>query len=313
MLEAGAARHALLQSAAALYREIIDREKLSVDWQAQGLLFVFRDRHGFDEYRDADRWLRTNFGVAARMIEGSDALTALEPALKPGLAGAWLYEIDAHLRPDRLMRELQRILLERGVRIIEQCEVKGFGEAGGNARVAHTTHQDIEADEFVVCTGAWTPFLNNALGSRIPIEPGKGYSITMPRPTICPRHSMILEECHVGITPFADGYRVGSTMEFAGYDTTLNRTRLDYLRKGAAQYLHEPAAEPVEEEWYGWRPMTWDDNPYIDRAPRFPNVWVAAGHNMLGLSMGPATGKLIAEMIEGRAPHVDAGPYRIGR
>lgn len=313
MLEAGAARHALLQSAASLYREIIDREKLAVDWQPQGLLFVFRDQHGFDEYREADAWLRSNFGVAARMIEGSDALTALEPALKPGLAGAWLYEIDAHLRPDRLMSELKRILSERGVRMIEACEVKAFDGAGGQARAARTSQQDIEADEFVVCTGAWTPFLNDQIGCKIPIHPGKGYSITMPRPVICPRYSMILEECHVGITPFEDGYRIGSTMEFAGYDATLDRRRLDYLRKGAAEYLHEPAAEPVEEEWCGWRPMTWDDNPYVDRSPRFRNVWVAAGHNMLGLSMGPATGRLLAEMVENRTPHIDPRPYRIGR
>lgn len=313
MLEAGAARHALLQSAAALYREVIAREKLQVDWQTQGLLFVFRDQHEFDHYRAADEWLRSNFGVSARMIEGSDALTALEPALKPGLAGAWLYEIDAHLRPSRLMSEMRRILLERGVQIIEQCEVREFDGAGGRANLARTSRQDLQADEFVVCTGAWTPFLNDQLGCRIPIQPGKGYSITMSRPKVCPRYPMILEECHVAITPFEDGYRVGSTMEFAGYNTELNRRRLSFLRKGAAQYLHEPTADPVEEEWFGWRPMTWDGKPYIDRAPRFSNVWVAAGHNMLGLSMGTATGRLIAEMLDGRTPHLDIRPYRIGR
>ena len=118
---------------------------------------------------------------------------------------------------------------------------------------------------------------------------------------------MILEECHVAITPFDNGYRVGSTMEFAGYDTTLNRQRLNYLRSGAAEYLIEPTADPVEEEWYGWRPMTADGIPFIDRSPRFKNVWVAAGHSMLGISMGTGTGKLVAEMISGQKPHVDTG------
>ena len=102
-------------------------------------------------------------------------------------------------------------------------------------------------------------------------------------------------------------------MEFAGYDSELNQERLQYLRDGATEYLVEPTAEPVEEEWFGWRPMTWDGLPYIDRTPRYANVWVAAGHNMLGLSMGPATGKLISELITGQTPHLDAGPYRIGR
>ena len=124
---------------------------------------------------------------------------------------------------------------------------------------------------------------------------------------------MLLEEAHVGITPFEDGYRIGSTMEFAGYNSELSPGRLQYLRDGATEYLVEPTADPVEEEWCGWRPMTWDGLPYIDRTPRFGNVWVAAGHNMLGLSMGPATGRLICEMITGQPPHIDARPYCIGR
>ena len=102
-------------------------------------------------------------------------------------------------------------------------------------------------------------------------------------------------------------------MEFAGYNTKLSPERLQYLRSGAARYLLEPTAEPVNEEWYGWRPMTWDGLPYIDRTPVFRNVWVAAGHNMLGLSMGAATGKLISEMVTGQSPHINPDPYRIGR
>ena len=312
-LEAGTARHALLQSAAELYRDVIREENLQVEWTEDGLLFVFRDQHEFDHYRSIDKWLIDNFGVAAQAIEGSDALTRLEPALKPGLAGAWLYKIDAHLRPSKLMSELKRVLVERGVRIIENCEVKGFVMNGGRATAVHTSAEQIAADEFVVCTGSWTPFLNQELGCKIPIQPGKGYSITMPRPKLCPRYPMILEECHVAITPFHEGYRVGSTMEFAGYDTSLNRSRLNYLRTGAAQYLHEPTADPVEEEWYGWRPMTWDGKPYIDRSPRFSNVWIAAGHNMLGISMGTSTGKLVAEMLTGETPHIDVKPFRVGR
>ena len=102
-------------------------------------------------------------------------------------------------------------------------------------------------------------------------------------------------------------------MEFAGYDAALNQRRLNYLRSGAAEYLIEPTADPVEEEWCGWRPMTADGIPFIDRSPRFNNVWVAAGHSMLGISMGTGTGKLVAEMISGRKPHLDLNAYRIRR
>jgi D-amino-acid dehydrogenase len=102
-------------------------------------------------------------------------------------------------------------------------------------------------------------------------------------------------------------------MEFAGYDASLRRERLQLLKDGAAGYLHEPFCEPVQEEWFGWRPMTYDSLPVIDRSPKCENVLIAAGHNMLGLSMAPATGKLVAELIEGTSPHIDPAPYRVGR
>ena len=117
----------------------------------------------------------------------------------------------------------------------------------------------------------------------------------------------------MAITPMRTGYRIGSTMEFAGYDTSLNRKRLELLTNGASHYLREPTAEPVEEEWWGWRPMVADGKPIIDRSPAFENVWIAAGHGMLGLSMAPATGKLVAEMLTGAKPHVDPTPYSVAR
>jgi D-amino-acid dehydrogenase len=312
MMEAGRACHPLLQSSAALYREVFEQQSMLVDWKTDGLLFVFRDQHEFDEYAQSDAWLRKHFDMGAEPYSGS-ALTELEPALKPGLAGAWLYRCDAHLRPGKLMSELRRILSTTGVRILENTSMKDFRGTQGRASAVLTTGESISADHFVVATGAWTPLLKQALGVNLPIQPGKGYSITMPRPKLCPKYPMILEECHVAITPFEEGYRVGSTMEFSGYDTSLNRQRLNYLRSGAAEYLQEPTADPVEEEWYGWRPMTADGIPYIDRSPRYQNVWIAAGHSMLGISMGTGTGKLVAELITNRKPHLDPTPYRLNR
>ena len=102
-------------------------------------------------------------------------------------------------------------------------------------------------------------------------------------------------------------------MEFAGYDDTLNRSRIELLTDAAKLYLHEPLAEPVLEEWWGWRPMTFDGLPIIDRAPVANNVVIAAGHNMLGLSMATATGKLVVEMLQGTSPHLDVGPYSLKR
>ena len=101
------------------------------------------------------------------------------------------------------------------------------------------------------------------------------------------------------------GYRLGSIMEFAGFDAMLDRRRLDLLRHGASHYLHEPTCEPVVEEWFGWRPMTYDSKPIIDFSPALANVLIAAGHNMQGVAMAPATGKLVAEMLGGTEEPLD--------
>jgi D-amino-acid dehydrogenase len=168
-------------------------------------------------------------------------------------------------------------------------------------------------DELVIATGALTPLLARQLGCRLPIQPGKGYSITMPRPQPCPTMPLVFVQHKVAASPMVSGYRLGSMMEFNGYDSRIKPRRLQLLREAAEQYLEEPYSEPIEEEWYGWRPMTSDGVPFIDRLPGLENAWVAAGHNMLGVSMAPATGQLIAQLLGGQDAGIDPAPYRIAR
>lgn len=310
--QASQARHTLLQSSRALYEDLIESNNLDVGWKKDGLMFVFRDAKNFHHFEELNDRLTQEFNLTAEGLDGA-ALAELEPALKPGLAGAFHYKTDAHLRPDHLMAEMHRLLTDSGVTIQTQTKLLTIQGSGGSAKLIQTDQGDFEADDFVIATGATTPFLNSQLGCKIPIQPGKGYSMTMPRPKLCPKYPMLLEEVHVGITPFDSGYRIGSTMELAGYNNEMSQDRLQYLKKGAAEFLHEPMAEPVSEEWFGFRPMTWDGLPYIDSTPKYGNVWVAAGHNMLGLSMGTATGRLLSELINGETPHIDPKPFRIGR
>ncbi len=312
MHAAGMSIQALLNSSRTLYPEILANEQMECEWETKGLVFVFRTPAAMDHYAETDKLLRDTFDMPARRLD-SAALAELEPALKPGLAGAWHYEGDAHLRPDRLMSAWKMALERQGVVIRPGCRFEGFKQSSGKVQAVLTTVGEIAGDLFVMAAGAWTPLLNQSLGCKIPIQPGKGYSITMPRPRLCPKYPLILEEHRVAITPMQTGYRIGSTMEFAGYDDTLNRRRLDLLRSAAEIYLREPTCEPTQEEWFGWRPMTPDSVPIIDWSPALPNVLVAAGHNMLGVSMAPATGKLAAEMASGRTPHIDPAPYSIRR
>jgi D-amino-acid dehydrogenase len=111
------------------------------------------------------------------------------------------------------------------------------------------------------------------------------------------------------VSVWQDRFRLGGTMEFSGYDPTLNRRRLDALKRGAAEYLLEPEGPKILEEWYGWRPMTYDDLPILGRPHAWRNLLVATGHGMLGITMSALTGRLLAETITGREPSLDMTPY----
>lgn len=312
MLHRAQAKHALLSSSMKLYRQLLADESLNVEWQDRGLLVVHKSPHTFHEFAKVAVLLHENFGIAATPYEG-DAVCKLEPALKPGQAGGWHYSADAHLRPDRLLQQLASLLVSRGVEIVEGVKATRFNVDNGLARSVVTSIGTTEADHFLLATGAEAPTFANQLGCRIPIQPGKGYSITMPRSGRPPSIPLIFEEHHVAVTPWQSGLRIGSTMEFAGYDDTINRRRIDLFKRAVVDYLVEPPQAHVEEEWFGWRPMTYDDVPCIGRAPKLPNVVVAAGHGMIGLATATASGKLAAEIASGAEPHIDPSPYALSR
>jgi D-amino-acid dehydrogenase len=312
LMAAAAAIQPLLDRSLEIYRELVEREGLECEWEPRGLLFVYRSPRAMADYEPTDRLLTDAFGLPSLRFDGA-GVVEFEPALKPGLAGGYYYAEDAHLRPESLLASWKKALVGEGVEIREQCSFQGFRMTSGRALAAETDQGDVAADAFVIATGAWTPLWSSLLGCSIPIQPGKGYSITMPRPPICPAVPLIFPETRVAVTPFRSGYRLGSTMEFAGYDESIDPRRLQLLRDGAAPYLQLPVWEPIEQTWFGWRPMTWDSLPIIDRSPAIDNVYLAAGHNMLGLSMAPATGKLIAQLVAGKPPFLEVAPYRVTR
>ena len=312
MVESGWARHNLLRSSRELYDTLVHDEGVECEFESQGCLFVYQTQKKLDDFVEENELTCREFGISAERWD-RDRLVHEEPAIRSDVAGAWYYETDAHMRPDRLVASWRALLENLDVTICENCNVESFRRAGGRGIGINTSQGPMFADHFVVSTGAFTPFLNQQLGCDIPIQPGKGYSVTMPRPARCPRIPMLCPEHKVAITPMQTGYRLGSTMEFSGYDASLNRKRLDALREGASHYLHEPACEPIQEEWFGWRPMTYDGKAIIDRCPIMSNVHIAAGHNMLGLSMAPATGKLVQELVNGDEPHIDPRPYSLAR
>ncbi len=308
MVSAGHAIQPLLTSSLSLYQDLMRFASLECEWQKKGLLFVYRDHRALEAYEPVNSLLTSEFQESARRMNAAELLE-FEPALKDNVAGAWYYEHDAHLRPDRLLASWRAFLEKKGVQFFERHELLGLEKADSQATSAKFAEQSIEADTFVVATGAWTPQLSEILGIRLPIEPGKGYSLTLPRSESDPQTPIMFPEYRVAVTPMQTSLRLGSIMEFAGYDSRLNQRRLRMLSASASQFMKQPLPTKINEEWFGWRPMTYDSVPIIGESPQFSNVILATGHNMLGLSMSTGTGKLVSELIAGQEPHLDPTPY----
>ena len=254
----------------------------------------------------------TECGLPIDVLDGAQC-RELEPALNDSIVGGYRNPLDAYLRPDSYAAELARVVREKGGEIYESTKISGMRVDNGRIATVATDRGEFAGRDVVLALGAWSPLMARQLDLRIPIQPGKGYSITYSRPQHCPRIPLALKERAVCVTAWNSGFRLGSTMEFAGYDDSLNRTRLDALKRGAAEYLHEPEGPEVTEEWYGWRPMTYDDLPILGRAQRVQNLVLATGHGMLGVTMSAATGLLVGELICGQPPSLDLAPFSPGR
>jgi D-amino-acid dehydrogenase len=204
-------------------------------------------------------------------------------------------------------------LEQMGVEIVTGAEVSSFATRDGIVRSVRTSAGEMAADAVVLAAGSWTQPLAAKLGSRFPMEPGKGYSFLV-RPKVMPRHGILFADIHAGATPFSfsDRLRLGGTMEFSGYNLELDQRRIDNILRLAKDYI-ELDQPSYEEPWAGLRPLTPDGLPVIDRALPFGNAYVATGYSMLGMTVGAPAGRALTEfMLNDERPAV-LEPFRVDR
>lgn len=247
----------------------------------------------------------------------SDELTAEEarrlfPSLCCELAGAFFFPEDGHLDPLRFTRAVARLAEEAGATVMAGTEVLALEPVRDGVR-AVTTRGAVEAAQVVLAAGAWTPQLTRGLGLRLPIEPAKGYSVDVERPADFPELPLYLGDAHVVLTPLGDTLRLGSTLELSGWDMRVRPRRVAHLREGGRRAIGLPADGPVRRLWRGPRPVTPDGLPVIGRVPGRERVILATGHCMLGLSLGPVTGRLVAQLASGARPEIDLAPLAAQR
>lgn len=305
------ARVAILKRSLVLTESWVREDELDCEFARDGLLYVYADQRQLEADREHVERLQTlDIPVEYRTRE---EMSAMEPALRDDLAGGIFHPGDARIRPDRYVTELARRVRELGGVIDEHTPVERLATARGRITHAVTSKGEFSGDRVVLATGAWSPLIAEQLGLKLPMQPGKGYSITYSRPDPCPHTPMVFQEPSVCVTSWGSGFRLGSTMEFSGYDKRLNETRLHALEEGAARYLRQPVGDEVQEKWWGWRPMSVDEIPIIGPSSRFSNLMHATGHGMMGMSMSAATGELVASLCRGNEPTLDAAPYSPAR
>ena len=296
-----------------LYRELARIEGLEFAFHESGSMTVFRTpqafEHGIHEARVAGE-----FGVAAKVLDGP-AARAMEPALRPDVAGGVFFPEDALLVPDRFVKGLARVGTALGVQMRPGTEVLGFRTSGNRITGVETTRGPLAADLVVLAAGAWAPEVARSLRLRIPIQPAKGYSLTYRRPAKGPSIPLLPAEARFSITPMGDLLRFGGTLELAGMDLSVSARRVEALRRSASGYIVDTERLELLEIWRGLRPCTPDGLPLLGRSGRLANLIVAAGHAMVGMSLGPVTGKIVAQVASGTAPLVDIAlldPQRFG-
>ena len=238
-----------------------------------------------------------DLGIETKILSGQ-AVQDLEPDTAVTVRGGVLYPIDCHLHPGDFMQTLKKRLETDGVKFQLETEVQGFERTAGTIESVITDKGKFEFDELVIASGSWLPLLSAKLGLSIPLQAGKGYSITYPGRERNLRHPAILVDHRVAMTPMGTDLRMGGTMEISGINKKILVKRVKAIFNAAGQYypglgLEFPSTDRI---WSGLRPLTPDGLPYIGRPVRYNNLIIAGGHAMLGLSLAAATGKLVAEM-----------------
>jgi D-amino-acid dehydrogenase len=279
----------------------------------RGLLMLCRTAHGLDEEARAAQFARS-LGVPADVLGPAEA-QALEPGVRLDVAGAVHYPLDCHLTPGRLMAALRASLERSSVRMVWNASVTGWRTRDGRVEAAATTQGELTADEFLLAAGVWSTSVAHDLGLALPMQAGKGYSLTLPGPRRMPALCAILSEARVAVTPMGGALRVGGTMELTGIDTTVDPARVRGIVKAVSRYLPDFAASDFDgvPAWCGLRPCSPDGLPYVGRTRRWRNLSVATGHSMMGVSLAPITGRLLADVWTGAPPSIDLaalGPDR---
>jgi len=288
-----------------LFQDLAKEPDFDFELRNNGILAFYKtEKAAEEEAHLAKRAIELGLDMA---VLSKAECEALQPKLKLDVLGAVHYRCDAHLYPVKLMQALLKYLEQKGVKIVRNQEVTKMTTNGSQISSVFSGTKEWKADQYILATGSWSPAVAKLLGLNISLMPGKGYSFMEDEPQQRMSIPALLCEARVAITPMNGQIRYGGTMEIAKINSQVNMNRVEGIVASVPKYFPDlkPAVPALKDIWYGFRPSSPDGLPYIGRSPKLNNLVVATGHGMMGLSLGPATGLLVSQLVSGQRPEID--------
>ena len=289
----------------ALFEEFAAQSDNEFELVTRGLLMLCKTQHALDD--EAKFAAHANqLGVPAEVLDAKQT-AALDPGVTMDVAGAIYFPKDGHFTPGKYVAALQKNCELAGVKIIWNTEVQKIIASGQKISAVKTARAELVADEIILCGGSWSPAIARELELKIPIQAGKGYSLTLAQPRELPQLCSIFTEARMAVTPMGSSLRFGGTMEISGLNEAINPVRVHGIIKSVSKYFPRFSTADFAniQPWRGLRPCSPDGLPYLGRTQKFSNLIVATGHAMMGMSLSPITGQIVSEIGSGENPAFD--------
>ena len=296
-----------------LYGKIKGTGELDFPMWHKGLLMLYQSQKTGEELHEEAEIAR-HAGLDVSELSASD-IQKLEPDALPNVSGGVHYHSDDHLNPSALMKSLITKLEQSGVTLVRNCAVEKIRTSGRKAITLETEKGPFGFDHLVITAGMWSSKILKKLQTRIAVQPGKGYSFKVKTSSTI-HYPALLSDANVAVTPLGNGItQFGGGMELGYGDLKIREQRVQNIAKAAGEFYPSEKGIQVEpgQIWQGHRPCSFDGLPFIGQVQAFPNVFVGTGHSMMGVTLAPATGLLLTELISGEKTSLNLNSFRLDR
>lgn len=290
-----------------LYADL-DRRLGGFHYQQTGLLELFKGNEGLKhgaETADLALQLGQKVDVLSR-----DQVMELEPSARPDVAGGVYYQEDAHIDPGATLDMLRDHLSQHDVEILFEHKAVDLEQGSDKITAVITDKERFSADHVVLANGIWSFVIAQTVGYHVEVESGKGYSFVVEGLETPPRIPSILVDARIAVSPLGSGTRFAGTMEIGGTLDRHNPRRVSRMARSIERFYPSIKAESLVgiEAWTGLRPCSPDGVPIIGHVPGWKNLVLATGHAMMGMSLGPATGLVVSQLLQGLPTTIDLRP-----